>query len=108
MVQIYRVVVRGHFADLDDSTRAALLADQDQHHYLKSAFTKDGTFTYDEQLVAFNLRYEVRDDTGDPDTMIEREAIDRAACWLDEQGYGHKHLRATATDMASMWDSGDR
>jgi hypothetical protein len=104
MTRIYRVVVRGHFADLDDPTRHALLADQDQHHIFKSAFTRDGTFTYDERLIAFNLRYEVRNSADDPADAIERDAIDRASRWLDQQGYGHKHLRASAVDMATMWE----
>jgi hypothetical protein len=108
MVKIYRVVVRGQFANLDDSTREALLADQEEHDFLVSAFTSDGTFTYDERLVAFNLRYEVRDGSDEPMTTIDQLAIDRASAWLDQQGYGHKRLRATVTDMASMWADDDR
>lgn len=111
MTKIYRTVVRGHFDEVDDATRAALLAVADQHTYFDSAFTAEGTFTYDPQLVSFNIRHEMRfvpDDPSDPDDTItdaevETAALERATKWLDSKGYGHKHLSATVTDMATMW-----
>ena len=111
MTKIYRTVVRGHFDVLDDDVRAALVADADQHTYFDSAFTAEGTFTYDPQLVAFNLRYELRfvpDDPSDPDDVVtdpevETAAMQRAIAWLNSKGYGHKHLTVSVTDMASMW-----
>jgi len=57
---VYRVVVRGQFSDLDDDLRARLLAEAADHDLFRSAFTAEGTFTYDERLIAFNLRYEIR------------------------------------------------
>lgn len=107
MARIYRVVVRGHFADLDDATRRALLAEVDAHSVFRSAFTADGTFTYDERLVAFNLRYETRladeVEVDDPAAAAAAEAQARAAAWLTSVGIGHKHLRASAADMAELW-----
>ena len=111
MTKIYRAVVRGHFSDLDDATRAALVEVADEHTYFDSAFTANGTFTYDKQLVAFNLRYEMRfvpEDPTDPDDIVtvvevESAATDRAAAWLDSKGYGHRQLTVSVTDMASMW-----
>ncbi len=64
------------------------------------------TFTCDEQLAALNLRYEVRVDPQrceTSDEQLEKEARERAACWLDEHGYGYRCLRTTITDMASIW-----
>lgn len=109
MTRIYRVVVRGQFADLDDDTRQRLLAEADEHDVFRSAFTADGTFTYDTRLVAFNLRYETRvpdaatENGGDPQEAAVTLARERASTWLTSVGLGHKHLRATATDMATMW-----
>jgi hypothetical protein len=112
MTKIYRAVVRGHFSELDDTTRAALVAAADEHTYFDSAFTADGTFTYDPQLVAFNLRYEMRfvpDDPGDTVTdvitnsTVEAAAMERAVAWLDSKGYEHRDLIVSITDMASMW-----
>ncbi|MFN8018423.1 MAG: DUF6204 family protein [Acidimicrobiales bacterium] len=109
-MKVYRVVVRGQFDGLDDDQRAALLAEADEHDILRSAFTEWGTFTYDERLVAFNFRYEVRipDDPaggtgGDPPTDPTEVGLARTRAQLAEWGLGHKHLRATATDMASVW-----
>lgn len=110
MAKIYRVVVRGQFADLSEKTKADLLADAEAHDYLHSAFTKDGTFTYDERLVAFNIRYEVRlsDDEFssalDAEEFIKLSSMERASAWLDESGYPHKKLTCTFTDMATIWD----
>lgn len=109
MTRIYRVVVRGQFADLDDDTRDRLLAEAPDHDIFRSAFTADGTFTYDTRLVAFNLRYETRvpdaaiEDGTDPQQAAIAQALERAATWLTSVGLGHKHLRATAADMAAMW-----
>lgn len=107
MTKIQRVVVRGHFADLDDDTRARLLAEAADHDIFRSAFTADGTFTYDDRLVAFNVRYEIRvpdaDDADDAEAAAVDVAIERTTRWLTSVGIGHKHLRATATDMTSVW-----
>jgi hypothetical protein len=90
-MRIFRVVVRGQFADLSDGQRAALSA--------------DGTLTYDEQLVAFNLRYEVRHTEPVPnDEAVGAEATDRAVATLTGMGLAAKHLRANVTDMATIWN----
>ncbi len=106
MARIYRVVVRGQFADLDAHVRATLADEAPEHDIFRSAFTADGTFTYDERLVAFNLRYEVResDDTPPGDTdRVAAETMERGSAWLTSVGIAHKHLRATATDQSAMW-----
>ncbi|MFV0525937.1 MAG: DUF6204 family protein [Acidimicrobiales bacterium] len=104
-MKIYRIVVRGQFDGLDAETRRSLLAAQPEHDYLTATFTRDGTFIYDERLVAFNLRYETRvpDEDAD-DVVVGEQAVGRAAEWLDGRGYPYKRLRATVTDMATIWD----
>jgi len=100
-VRVFRVVVRGHFDGLTEDQRRALLAESDDHDYLRSAFTADGTFTYDRRLVAFNLRYEVRvDEEGDDPVAV---GLDHARSDLASWGLRAKHLRATAVDMADVW-----
>jgi hypothetical protein len=105
MARIYRVVVRGQFADLDEAARARLLAEVGEHDLMRSSFTADGTLSYDERLVAFNVRYEDRspDDDPDPETTVVNRAMERTERRLTSMGVSGKHLRATATDMASMW-----
>lgn len=102
--RIHRVVVRGQFADLTADQRTALLAEADDHSIFRSSFTEWGTFTYDDRLVAFNLRYEVRsnDDAGDAPDPVE-VGLAKAQASLTEWGLGSKHLRATAADLTEMW-----
>ena len=104
-ISVHRVVVRGQFADLTDDQRTALLAEVDDHDIFRSAFTEWGTFTYDEQLINFNLRYEVRiDDQADDGPSDPAEVgLAKARATLADWGLGAKHLRATAADMAAMW-----
>lgn len=103
-MRILRVVVRGEFDQLTDNARAQLLADQAQHDIFVSSFTGEGTFTYDERIVAFNFRYEVRDTDDLDETEIIEAALERSAAALAQKGLAHKRLRATVTDMASMWE----
>lgn len=125
MTKIYRVVVRGQFADLSENARGRLLAEAAEHDIFRSSFTAEGCFTYDTRLVAFNLRYEIRlADAGfdpdvagadlgtgpdggggraDPESQAVELALECSTDWLTAQGIGHKRLRATATDMATMW-----
>lgn len=100
-VRIFRVTVRGQFDELDDVTFQRLTAEAADHDFVaQAAFTRDGTFSYEPNLVAFSFRYEVRvDDDGD----ALQPAIDAAAKYLHDRGIPSKHIRATATDMATMW-----
>jgi len=102
-VRIYRAVVRGQFADLTSEQAADLRANAADHHFLKSSFTAAGSLTYDHQLVAFNLRFELRlpDDVEPADA--EAMALLLAEERLESESFGFKKLRASVTDMASMW-----
>ena len=105
---IFRVVVRGHFHDLSDDARALLLAELDDHDIFKASYTADGSFTYERNLVAFSFRYEVRERdevTADAEAGAIELGLAKAAASLDAIGVEHRHLRATATNMASMWDA---
>ena len=114
-VNVFRVVVRGEFADLTSDQREALLAEAEEHDIFRSAFTTDGTFTYDRRLVAFNLRYEIRLDVDLPlpqaglsfpesqETQAVAVAMEHALTDLSGWGLSHKRLRASAADMSEMW-----
>jgi hypothetical protein len=121
--KVHRVVVRGHFDALTDEQRAALLAEIDDHDIFKAAYTEWGSFTYEKNLVWFNLRYEVRTEDEDADSFtqlpgaaaggdhgagLRTDAADiglaKARAQLEQWGLGYKHLRATATDMSTMWN----
>jgi hypothetical protein len=103
-MRIYRVLVRGRFAGLDETTRARLRAEADDHDVLGAAFTEGGTLTYDRSLVAFTCRYQLRledDDAGRE--AAAAEAVERATGDLAAVGIGHRGLDARAIDMASAW-----
>ena len=103
-VQVHRVVVRGQFAELDHDQRAALLAEVDEHTIFKAAFTEAGTFTYEPNLVNFQFRYEVRSSPGDDVPTPLEVGLDKARAQMAAWGFETKHVRGTATDMATMWD----
>jgi hypothetical protein len=102
-LQIYRVIVRGTFDRLDDTTRSELLATAAEHDVTRAAFSADGTLTYDTRLVAFSFRYELRDDGDDP----ERAVVDRARVLAESSlvaiGVGSRDLRVEAINMADVW-----
>ncbi len=100
-VRIFRVTVRGQFGELDEATRSRLIAEAPDHDFVtQAAFTRDGTFSYEPNLIAFSFRYEVRVDEGGD--AVE-PSIAAAAKYLHGHGIPSKHIRATATDMATMW-----
>ncbi|WP_371476726.1 DUF6204 family protein [Kitasatospora sp. NBC_00315] len=98
----YRVIVRGVFADLDETRRADLLATADQHDILNAAFTEEGTLIYDRSLRTFSFRCVVRQPgDGDEETALGH-ACDRATTVLAGRGIGHGPLRGSATSLDDM------
>jgi len=105
-LRIYRAVVRGRFADLDDDTRARLTAALDDHDAFKSAFTAAGTLTYEKAIDFFNVRCEIRDKSDSPaesEAAAERLALQRTEDLLTDLGAGWRDLKVTLTNMADMW-----
>ena len=110
MTRIFRVVVRGHFHGLDAEQRERLRAAAGDYEIFKAAYTRDGTLTYEPNLVAFSFRYELRDTDYPPaeaEARVVEIALAKARESLAIMGVDHRHLRATATDMATVWAPGD-
>jgi hypothetical protein len=104
-LHIYRVVVRGRFDGLDDDARDRLRAAAPEHDIFLSAFTPDGTLTYDHFIHAFNTRFELRAD-GDPaenEAAVGATALARTEDLLAALGVRGRDHRVTITDMASIW-----
>jgi hypothetical protein len=100
---VYRVTVRGQFKGLSDNTRRYLAASAAEHDLFRSSFTEEGTFTYDERLQFFNLRYEVRiAPDSNPPTEPASVAITEAESFLRVLRIGHGPLRAAVMDMSAM------
>jgi Family of unknown function (DUF6204) len=102
-LHIFRVTVRGSFFDLSESQRERLVAARDDHHVTRSAYTGEGTFTYDSNIYSFSLRYEVRTDGDQPDKAAAEIGLNQAGLFLRTLGIGYQHLKVTTTDMHSMW-----
>lgn len=104
-LHLYRVVVRGRFDGLDDAGRDRLRAAAPEHDIFRSAFTRDGTLTYDEHLYAFNTRFEMRADgnPADNEAEVTARALERTAEILATLGVRGSHTKVQITDMASIW-----
>lgn len=93
---MFRVTIRGVFEGLTEENRAALLAGADT---FRTAFTEEGTFTYDRGLSAFTFRCQVPAEAhGDGDA----EATGRAMAALSAHGYPHRVLRVGVTDLRAI------
>ena len=102
--RVFRVTVRGRFADLTDSARTYLTAAQADHDIFRSAYTPEGTFTYDAGLGFFNLRYELRGSGAEAADLAELEGLDEAERFLTTMGFGYIALRVGVVDMSALVD----
>lgn len=105
--RVYRVTVRGRFGELADDVRRYLAGAQAEHDIALSAYSAEGTFVYDAKLDFFNLRYEVRAADDDAATAAAT-ALREAETFLRTLRITHRGLKASAVDMAAMWDAAER
>ena len=100
-MRVYRVTVRGKFGSLDEATHAYLAREQPEHDIFKSAYTAEGTFTYDERIQFFNLRYEIHCDgeSDGPETLARQEA----ERFLRTLKILHEITKVSVVDTSSMW-----
>jgi hypothetical protein len=104
-LRVYRVTVRGRFHDLTDRARRYLVAAQPEHDIFVSAYTPEGTFTYDERIQFFNFRYEVRADGPSATDDATLHGLIETETFLRTMGFGYTGLRASASDLTAMWNS---
>ena len=100
-MRVFRVTVRGKFGSLDVATHAYLAREQPEHDIFKSAYTAEGTFTYDERIQFFNLRYEIHCDgeSDGPETLARQEA----ERFLRTLKILHEITKVSVVDTSSMW-----
>jgi hypothetical protein len=97
-----RVTVRGAFDRLSDAQRAELQAAQGDHDFLHTAYTPEGSLTYDDVALRpfFTFRF-LRTAAAEQDVPdVAAQAELDAAAWLEQRGYGYKNLTAQAVDMS--------
>lgn len=103
---IHRVTVRGRFGALAPDMREYLVRTQREHDIFRSAYTREGTFTYDARIDFFNLRYEVRCGGDDHLARAEAVALDEAESFLRTMRFTHRGLRAGVVDATAVWGAG--
>ena len=103
--RVFRVTVRGRFACLSDQAHRYLAAAQAEHDIFTSAYTPEGTFTYDAKLDFFNLRYEIRSAADQPAADAAQRGMDEASLFLNTMKFGYRDLTVDVVDMTAMWDS---
>jgi hypothetical protein len=101
---VFRVTVRGRFADLTDEARRYLSMAQAEHDIFVSAYTTEGTLTYDARIDFFNLRYEIRSAATDAGADAAARALDEAARFLTTMKFGHRDLKVDVVEMSAVWN----
>jgi len=98
-LRTYRVTVRGVFDGLDDDQRSALRDRLAEHDLFSSAFTEEGTLTYDGQLSAFSYRVVVRVEAGPQEEEDDAHTAGQLSAMvrLDASGLGYRRLRSAVT-----------
>ena len=100
--RVFRVTVRGQFHHLTDQARRYLAGAQAEHDIFLSAYTAEGTFTYDTRLQFFNLRYEVRLPSDAPAAEAGEGGLREAGEFLRTMGFGHHRLKVDVVDTSTM------
>jgi Family of unknown function (DUF6204) len=101
--RIMRVTVRGRFGHLSPRATEYLRTNQLDHDVSNSAYTPEGTLTYDAAVDSFSLRYEIRLGADDPDGVAVDRGVDEAEHFLRAMGFDHRPLKVTVTDVAAAW-----
>jgi Family of unknown function (DUF6204) len=96
----FRVTVRGQFRNLSEQSRRYLVGAQPEHDIFVSGYTAEGTFTYDERIAFFNLRYELR--CTDAESAADA-GLHEARRFLETMAFGYDRLRVNVVDVGAMW-----
>ena len=102
--RVHRVTVRGQFRDLSEQSRQFLVRSKADHDIFVSAYTPEGTFTYDDRIQFFNLRYEIRCGGDDPIGLAAMTGEVEAETFLRTMGFGHSELKVDVVDASAIWD----
>jgi hypothetical protein len=101
MNQVFRVTVRGQFTNLSDEARRYLVKAQAEHDLFLSAYTPEGTLSYDKRIMFFNMRYEVH---AESEEKALASSLLEAETFLQTMGFAHKELKANAVDVRQIWN----
>ena len=103
---IFRVTVKGRFADLDPDGSVRLRDNLDRFDYSLAGYTDAGTLMYDATIDFFTFRVrlrEVGDDWQEAHDAVCARGEAMAQRQLDQLGVGSRGLAVRASDMADIW-----
>jgi len=106
--RVHRVTVRGQFAGLTDEAMRYLVRAQPDHDIFQSAYTPEGTFTYDDRILFFNLRYEVRCAGDHAAATASATGLREAESFLRTMNFGYKNLKVDVVDVSEVWEGVSR
>jgi Family of unknown function (DUF6204) len=98
-----RITVRGSFDDLSAQQLAELVAEREQHDFLRTEYTADGYLAYDlpaRPFYTFRFADEVDDEAAVSAAVVR--AQEKAAAWMTARGYATKNVTAQAVDMSEV------
>jgi len=98
-----RVTVRGVFDGLSEAQLSELVAEREQHSFLRTEYTPDGYLAYDlpsRPFFTFRFAEEAADEAQVARATARAEA--KAAAWMAERGFPVKNLTAHAVDMSEV------
>ena len=101
--RVHRVTVRGRFRELT-SRRTSTCARPGRARHLRVRLHPEGTFTYDDRIQFFNLRYEIRCGGDDPAGLAAVTGEVEAETFLRTMGFGHGELKVDVVDVSAIWD----
>jgi hypothetical protein len=102
--RIMRVTVRSRFGHLSPRASEYLRANQLDHDVSNSAYTPEGTLTYEAAIDYFSIRYDIRMGADDPDEVASDRGVDQAEHFLRAMGFDHRPLKAKVTEVADVWN----
>lgn len=88
---------------LTEQARSFLARQQPEHDIFRSAYTPEGTFTYDERILFFNLRYEVH--TADGADAASTIGLREAEQFLRTLDLTHSALKVTTVNVSEIWNA---
>jgi hypothetical protein len=101
---VFRVTVRGRFADLTEQARSYLSKAAPEHDILLSSYSPEESLTYDRAVDFFNIRFELRAAGDNPMEAAGAEGLRETEAFFDTMGWGFRALKVNVVDMSAMWD----
>jgi hypothetical protein len=103
MSRAIRVTVRGMFDGLSPQQLAELVAEQDQHTLMTTAYTVEGYLSYDlPGRPGFVFRFAEQVEEAAEIAGARARAERKALAWMAQRGYAVKNVAVQSVDMSEV------